>query len=92
MQPRREFHSRKVVLFSCGESTSLMIAEESKKFTESYIKKLYVLVTFYQLANALILPLVPFLANNLNANAFEYGLVYTVYYVGQLISELAFLE
>lgn len=69
-----------------------MIAEESKKFTESYIKKLYVLVTFYQLANALILPLVPFLANNLNANAFEYGLVYTVYYVGQLISELAFLE
>ena len=69
-----------------------MISEESKKFTNSYIKKLYVLVTFYQLANALILPLVPYLSNNLNADAFQYGLVFTVYYVTQLISEFGCWE
>lgn len=49
--------------------------------------RIYTVVLFSELANALILPLVPYLSNNLNADAFQYGLVFTVYYVAQLISE-----
>ena len=61
----------------------------TEKATKGYMIKLYIVVIFYQLANALILPIVPYIANNLNASSLEYGLVFTVYYVTQLISENA---
>ena len=54
--------------------------------------RIYTVVLFSELANALILPLVPYLSNNLNADAFQYGLVFTVYYVAQLISEFGCWE
>lgn len=60
----------------------------TEKATKGYMIKLYIVVIFYQLANALILPIVPYIANNLNASSLEYGLVFTVYYVAQLISEI----
>ena len=52
--------------------------------------KLYITTFFYQLGNSLILPIVPYLANNLNADSTQYGLSFTVYYITQFISEESF--
>ena len=56
------------------------------KPSKKYLIKLYTVTLFYQLANALILPMVPYLANNLNATSQQYSLTFTVYYIAQLIS------
>lgn len=56
------------------------------KPSRKYLIKLYTVAIFYQLANALILPMVPYLANNLNATSTQYSLTFTVYYITQLIS------
>ncbi|KAK8825356.1 hypothetical protein WA538_003053 [Blastocystis sp. DL] len=58
------------------------------KPSKKYLIKLYTVTLFYQLANALILPMVPYLANNLNATSQQYSLTFTVYYIAQLISSL----
>ena len=64
-----------------------MPEETTDQSTRRYMTKLYIATLFYQLGNALILPIVPYLANNLNANSTQYGLSFTVYYITQFISE-----
>ena len=64
-----------------------MPEETIDQSTRRYMTKLYIVTLFYQLGNALILPIVPYLANNLNADSTQYGLSFTVYYITQFISE-----
>ena len=65
----------------------MMSEENVNQSHKGYMTKLYITTFFYQLGNALILPIVPYLANNLNANSTQYGLSFTVYYIAQFISE-----
>lgn len=67
-------------------STIIMAQDSQEVSTKKYMRKLYVVVFLYQCANALLLPIMPYFTNSLNANVTEYGLVFTVYYVAQLIS------
>ena len=65
-----------------------MMSEETiNQFHKGYMTKLYITTLFYQLGNSLILPIVRYLANNLNADSTQYGLSFTVYYITQFISE-----
>ena len=61
---------------------STVSPEENLK---QYMPKLYSCVFFYQTANSLILPIVPYLATSMNATNTQYSLVFTVYYIAQLI-------
>lgn len=51
---------------------------------KTYMPKLYWCVFFYQTANALVLPIVPYFANSLHATNTEYSLVFTLYYIAML--------
>lgn len=69
-----------------------MSQDSQELSTKKYMTKLYVVVFLYQCANALLLPIMPYFTNSLNANVTEYGLVFTVYYVAQLISPCHSIE
>ena len=75
----------KTHFFLLFESVS-MPQDPPQLSTKKYMTKLYIEVFLYQCANALLLPIMPYFTNSLNANVTEYGLVFTVYYVAQLIS------
>ena len=68
-----------------------MVEDSQEISTKKYMKKLYVVVFLYQCANALLLPIMSYFTNSLNASVTEYGLVFTLYYVAQLISSLCLI-
>ena len=61
---------------------STVSPEENLK---KYMPKLYSCVSFYQTANSLILPIVPYLATSMNATNTQYRIAFTVYYIAQLL-------
>lgn len=77
-------HKNSLFFYSAG---CINMPQDSQELsTKQYMTKLYIVVFLYQCANALLLPIMPYFANSLNANVTEYGLVFTVYYIAQLIS------
>ena len=69
-----------------------MKSNQDQELTTKYMKKMYFVNLFYQMANALILPIVPFIAYHLKASSLQYGLVFTVYYIAELISTTSYFD